>query len=48
MERQEMIFDYTYSGDEECEMMRYILRSEYGIESEVECYDDYQVLVWYE
>ena len=48
MERQEMVFDYTYSGIEECEMMEYILRSEYGIESEVEYHDEQMILVWYE
>ena len=48
MECQEMFFEYDATGCIELEEMETVLRVEYGISSEVEYYDEYQVLVWYE
>ena len=48
MERQEMVFGYDVTGCVELEEMETVLRVEYGLDSEVEFYDDCQILVWYE
>ena len=48
MERQEMVFKYGATGEVEIEEMQTALRYDCGIESEIEFYDDYMILVWYE
>jgi len=48
MERYESTFDYSDSGYEECEQLQWSLQFYYHIESEIEYYDEYMVLVWYE
>lgn len=43
-----MIFGYDATGCVELEEMETVLRVEYGIQSEVEYYDEQMILVWYE